>query len=193
MSSTVLSSSPTAGSTVTRAMESSPPIYHLLHFLREAANVIYSVIVASFHALVSVSSAFLRVFHTLSTPILYLLAPFLVFAQILLEGLVYTPYRIVAYLAYSLYPAYVLVGTACIAAAVVGMTARLVTHIVKHVLVGTPTHAADETSASPQQPLKPPAPAAAPRPILRERSIPAESMSRVKPKRVSIKKELLGS
>ncbi|KAI0073667.1 hypothetical protein K474DRAFT_170000 [Panus rudis PR-1116 ss-1] len=192
MSSTILSSSTTtvAGSHgVAQAIENSPPIVHLLHFLLRAANVTWSVVVATFHALFSISSVFLNIFHTLSTPILYLLSPFLLFAQIVLDGLVYTPYRILAYLVYSLYPIYVLVGTACIAAGVLGMTARFVTHIVKSILLDPSTPPPFETS-TPRQPPESPSPPSSQNAIHpKQEFATGSSRKRKTPKRVSIKEE----
>ncbi|KAJ7056002.1 hypothetical protein C8F01DRAFT_1373024 [Mycena amicta] len=56
---------------------------------------------------------------------LYLLAPLFIVIQLALDTLVYTPLRLVSYLADALYPVYVLVGVACITGGILGLSGRV--------------------------------------------------------------------
>ncbi|KAF8920827.1 hypothetical protein CPB85DRAFT_513591 [Mucidula mucida] len=61
------------------------------------------------------------------TPLYYILAPFVVLAQVSLDFLVFTPYRVIVYFLDLVYPIYVLVGVACIVGLMVGGLGRLAT------------------------------------------------------------------
>jgi hypothetical protein len=57
--------------------------------------------------------------------LLYILAPVIVFVQLLFDLVVTTPYRVISYLSDAFYPVYVFVGVACITGALVGLGGRL--------------------------------------------------------------------
>jgi hypothetical protein len=57
--------------------------------------------------------------------LLYILAPAIVLVQIILEVIVYSPYRAILYLSDAFYPAYVFLGVACITGALLGFGGRL--------------------------------------------------------------------
>ncbi|CDO75167.1 hypothetical protein BN946_scf184866.g8 [Trametes cinnabarina] len=59
-------------------------------------------------------------------PLLYLLGPVIVFAQVLLDIFIFTPYGITVTLARNVYPIYVFVGVACLCAGLIGYLARAV-------------------------------------------------------------------
>ncbi|KAL0577283.1 hypothetical protein V5O48_004711 [Marasmius crinis-equi] len=52
--------------------------------------------------------------------LLYVFAPAIVFVQILLEVIIYTPYRVLVYLSDVVYPLYVFCGVACITGVLAG-------------------------------------------------------------------------
>ncbi|KAF5391785.1 hypothetical protein D9757_001647 [Collybiopsis confluens] len=54
----------------------------------------------------------------------YILGPFIVFGQILLDALLLTPFNILLYLLDAVYPLYVFFGVACITGTIVGLLAR---------------------------------------------------------------------
>ena len=63
----------------------------------------------------------------LLTPLYYVFAPLIVFVQVSLDFLVFTPYKITAYLLDLVYPIYVVVGAACIAGVLLGGLGRIAT------------------------------------------------------------------
>ncbi|KAJ7257546.1 hypothetical protein B0H12DRAFT_1232576 [Mycena haematopus] len=58
--------------------------------------------------------------------LLYIVAPFLVFSQLVFEIVLHTPYRVIVFLSDAVYPAYVFLGVACITGALLGWTGRSV-------------------------------------------------------------------
>ena len=68
--------------------------------------------------------------------ILYFLAPAIVFAEVVLDMLVSTPYHISLYLLDAFYPVYVLCGVACIVGALLGIGGRITTTMLVDVAVG---------------------------------------------------------
>ncbi|KAJ7056006.1 hypothetical protein C8F01DRAFT_1234055 [Mycena amicta] len=56
----------------------------------------------------------------------YLLAPLFLVIQLALDAFIYTPLRLVSYLADALYPIYVLVAVACITGGILGLSGRLI-------------------------------------------------------------------
>ncbi|KAJ7073381.1 hypothetical protein B0H15DRAFT_806766 [Mycena belliarum] len=57
--------------------------------------------------------------------LLYVLAPVIVFVQISLDVVWFTPYHAILYLSDAFYPAYVFVGVACITGGLLGISGRL--------------------------------------------------------------------
>ncbi|KAK7058625.1 hypothetical protein VNI00_002261 [Paramarasmius palmivorus] len=62
--------------------------------------------------------------------LLYILAPFTVFIQIVLSILVVSPYRVLLYFSDVFYPVYVFCGVACITGGLVGVLGRVLTYLV---------------------------------------------------------------
>ena len=99
--------------------------------------------------------AFLFPFTAISAPFFYIISPAVVLAQILLEVLVLTPYRVFTYLATALYPVYVLAGTAVLTAALVGLTGRLITSSIISFLFRPPSDAEPTDVAADAQYIAP--------------------------------------
>ncbi|KAE9392958.1 hypothetical protein BT96DRAFT_924395 [Gymnopus androsaceus JB14] len=63
-------------------------------------------------------------FAFISSAFLYILAPFIVFLEVLFDIFLLTPYNLVVYLVDAVYPLYVFCGVACITGVVIGVVAR---------------------------------------------------------------------
>ncbi|KAJ6459120.1 hypothetical protein C8R47DRAFT_1162401, partial [Mycena vitilis] len=110
----------------------SPALVRALPYAKSLASLSFSSLVALSR---SVSAALFFASRILAHPIvflspfpvlLYILAPAIVFTQILVEVFAYSPYRAILYLSDAFYPAYVLLGVACITGALLGLGGRLV-------------------------------------------------------------------
>ncbi|KAJ7662698.1 hypothetical protein DFH06DRAFT_1190647 [Mycena polygramma] len=110
----------------------SPALVRALPYAKSVASLLLSSLVALSR---SVSAALSFAVRILTHPIvflspfsvlLYILAPAIVFIQLLLEVFAYSPYRAILYLSDAFYPAYVLLGVACITGALLGFGGRLV-------------------------------------------------------------------
>ncbi|THH27143.1 hypothetical protein EUX98_g7042 [Antrodiella citrinella] len=112
-----------------------PPIVYFLQLLQQvlSASVALVVFVAR------TASSILSPISIVSSSLLYLFAPVLVLANILLDVFLVTPFHIIVYLLHALYPIYVLVGIAFICACFVGLAARLSIHLLKSILLRSPS------------------------------------------------------
>jgi len=61
---------------------------------------------------------------------IYLLSPFIISSQVLLDLFVVFPYRAVSYLSQALYPIYAFLGVACLSGAIIGFGARQLVSLV---------------------------------------------------------------
>ncbi|KAJ7664994.1 hypothetical protein B0H17DRAFT_1091077 [Mycena rosella] len=121
-----------------------PALLRALPYAQSGATLILSTSQAAlrttFTALVFLSKllanpiAFLSPFPIL----LYILAPLIVFVQLLLEIAIYAPTRTIAYVADAVYPAYVFLGVVCITGALIGLSGRLTVLGVLYVLPPPP-------------------------------------------------------
>lgn len=157
-------------STPSPVVANQPPIVYILQVLPRVISFIGSLLSLIGRALVGTGRFILTPVFVASTPLLYILAPVIVFIRVLIESLILTPYRIVTYLLDALYPVYVFVGTACLCAGVVALGARLIIYAAGQVLL--------EPSASPST-----------NSVETEHAPRASSMQRKSMKRVSIKEE----
>ncbi|KAJ7658438.1 hypothetical protein B0H17DRAFT_1011664 [Mycena rosella] len=121
-----------------------PALIRALPYVQSGATLIFS---ASQAALRTTFTAVLFLLKLLANPItflspfpilLYILAPLVVFVQLLLEIAVYAPTRTIAYAVDAIYPAYVFLGVACITGALIGLSGRLTVLGVLYVLPPTP-------------------------------------------------------
>ncbi|KAJ7441487.1 hypothetical protein B0H11DRAFT_503388 [Mycena galericulata] len=109
----------------------SPALVRALPYLASGISIIFSSVLALFRATLAVLSFIAKViahpivFLSPFPVLLYIATPLIVFVQILLEVVVYSPYRAVLFVSNVFYPAYVFVGVACITGAVLGLSGRL--------------------------------------------------------------------
>ncbi|KAF9031357.1 hypothetical protein BDZ89DRAFT_1063982 [Hymenopellis radicata] len=103
-----------------------PPLEALLPLASQSLSLLTSAFAFLIHSL---KWLFTKVTYPviLLTPLYYILAPFVVLAQVSLDFLVFTPYRVIVYFLDLVYPIYVLVGVACIVGLMVGGLGRLAT------------------------------------------------------------------
>lgn len=110
----------------------SPPIAAALNYFPLVASVAVQTI-RSFFQLTSwlvratLSYSGLVVLSPLASVLsasLYILAPVIVFSQVLLDIFVFTPYDLVVYFVDAMYPVYVFCGVACITGVIIGGFAR---------------------------------------------------------------------
>ena len=66
--------------------------------------------------------------------LLYLLAPLLVFSELVLTIFFFGPYKIILYFLDALYPLYVLAGVACITGGVLGIVGHQLSRLLVHLL-----------------------------------------------------------
>ena len=66
--------------------------------------------------------------------LLYILAPVIVFSEVVATIIFYGPYKITLYLLDALYPLYVLIGVACITGGVLGFAGRQLCRFLVHLL-----------------------------------------------------------
>lgn len=66
--------------------------------------------------------------------LLYILAPAIVFVQLVVIVVFYGPYKIILYLLDALYPLYILTGVACITGGVLGFAGRQLCRFLVHLL-----------------------------------------------------------
>lgn len=115
-----------------------PPIVQVLPYISQAASFLLTATTITFQTLFSLItqvSSHLSIISPL--PIIsYLLAPIIVFFQILVDLLVFTPYSITIYALDAFYPIYVFCGVACIAGATIGVIARGIAMLLVTVSVG---------------------------------------------------------
>ncbi|KAJ7739473.1 hypothetical protein DFH07DRAFT_840249 [Mycena maculata] len=108
-----------------------PALARALPYVFSGASLVFSSLVAllraSFALLAFIAKVIAHPIVILSPfpVLLYIAAPIIVFCQISLEVLVYSPYRAIVYISDAFYPAYVFLGVACIAGALVGLSGRL--------------------------------------------------------------------
>ncbi|KAH7868226.1 uncharacterized protein C8R40DRAFT_851683 [Lentinula edodes] len=108
------------------------PISALMQYTPVIASNIVKITSSSFHLtswLIRSSFSYpkriiLSPLSVLLSVFLYLLAPVIVFVQVLLDVLVLMPYNSVIYLVDAIYPLYVFCGVACITGVIVGVLAR---------------------------------------------------------------------
>ncbi|KAJ6517700.1 hypothetical protein DFH09DRAFT_1373013 [Mycena vulgaris] len=109
----------------------SPALARALPYVKYGASIILSSSLVVFRACFTTLRFIARivthpiVFLSPFPLLLYILAPIIVFVQILLDVAVYSPYRAVVYMADAFHPAYVFLGVACIVGALVGLSGRL--------------------------------------------------------------------
>ncbi|KAA1474516.1 hypothetical protein DENSPDRAFT_841114 [Dentipellis sp. KUC8613] len=129
MASPTVSVSPTVQATP-------PPILQLLPLLSRTFSA--SVSASSYIArnVSSVLSLFLTPLTLVLPAVLYVLAPFIVTSQILLDAFVIIPYRATIYILQAIYPLYVFVGVACICGALLGFGARQTVKGIVWVILG---------------------------------------------------------
>lgn len=117
---------PTVALTATTAAGDTPPITQILPILSQSVSYVLS-------AGVFISTTLVSVFSVLSYPILalsplplvlYAISPAVVLGQIILDALVFTPYRLATIFLGVIYPIYVLVGVACLTGAMLGIGGR---------------------------------------------------------------------
>lgn len=106
-----------------------PPIVYFLQLSIKALSGLLSFTLVATRTSIQILQYLLVPIYAASSPLQYLLSPLFVVCGVLLDALVFAPFRLVVYLAHQLYPAYVLVGTACITAAIVGYSARFVSMV----------------------------------------------------------------
>ncbi|KAF7373950.1 hypothetical protein MSAN_00607500 [Mycena sanguinolenta] len=120
------------------AATDAPALVRALPYIQSAATLLFYSILSLLRTVFATATLLVHpIVLLLPIPIallLYILAPFLVFAQLLLEIMIYTPYRTIVFLADAVYPAYVFLGVACIAGALLGWTGRSVVRGVVHVV-----------------------------------------------------------
>ncbi|GJE96207.1 hypothetical protein PsYK624_124010 [Phanerochaete sordida] len=123
------------------ANTTTPPIVYFFQLALNIASAAWSatlVFISSgwslFKAILTPAASLLSAF---STPLLYILAPVIVLARILLEVLVLAPYYLITGVAREVYPLYVFVGAACLWAAFVGLCARGATHYMQLAIFGS--------------------------------------------------------
>jgi hypothetical protein len=103
------------------------------------------------------------IFLSLLSPILaiipipiYLLSPFIISSQILLDLFVVLPYRAVSYISQALYPIYAFLGVACLSGALIGFGARQLVSLVGWGILGEIQSAGRSRSPSRVRPPKRP-------------------------------------
>ncbi|KAJ7458978.1 hypothetical protein FB451DRAFT_1273003 [Mycena latifolia] len=123
----------------------SPALARALPYIKAGASVIISsslaIFRASFAALAFITKVVAHplVFLSPFPFVLYILAPVIVFVHLFLDTAVYKPYRVIVYLSDALYPAYIFLGVACIAGALMGLSGRLAVLGVVYVLPPAPS------------------------------------------------------
>ncbi|KAJ7433706.1 hypothetical protein B0H11DRAFT_1758718, partial [Mycena galericulata] len=109
----------------------SPALVRALPYLTSGIYLIFSSMLALFRATLAVLSFVAKViahpivFLSPFPVLLYIAAPIIVFVQLILEVVMYSPYRAILFVSDVFYPAYVFVGVACITGAVLGLSGRL--------------------------------------------------------------------
>ncbi len=86
----------------------------------------------------------------LSSPILYILSPFLTLLHLLVDVLFYTPYILFSRAAHALYPVYAFVCITVIVAAGIGFCARYASSITNLILAGPSVGPSSPTPDPPQ-------------------------------------------
>lgn len=117
-----------AGTGAVMTTVTAAPIAQVLPYLK----VLYSSLASLFSFSISLMRPLLRL-----SPlpiILYLIAPLVVFIDIVVTLFIRTPYRTVTYLLEDLFPIYVLCGVACITGVVVGLAARGISSVIVNAL-----------------------------------------------------------
>ena len=111
----------------------SPALAVALPYVKSGASILLSLLAtaprAAYAAVAFVTTVALRplalVILAPLPALLYILSPAIVALQIFLSVLVYTPWRVAAFLTDAFYPAYVFLGVACITGALLGLSGRL--------------------------------------------------------------------
>ena len=102
------------------------PLAQALTYLPVLGAFLWKSTLYTLRTLVYYPLSFLRVpFLAPLAVLLYVFAPAIVFVQVILEVLVFIPYRACAYLADAVYPLYVFCGVACITGVLVGGLGRV--------------------------------------------------------------------
>ncbi|EED78104.1 predicted protein [Postia placenta Mad-698-R] len=118
-----------------QAQPNSPPIVALLRVVSSWSTIVLSSVLRAVASLaragaIPLSALAIALYYAL----LYVLAPAIVFCDIVLDVFVRTPYAIVTSVLANVYPLYVFVGASCICAACIGLAARMCTNVVKSAL-----------------------------------------------------------
>ncbi|KAL1692139.1 hypothetical protein GGG16DRAFT_112459 [Schizophyllum commune] len=125
METSASTASPTA-SAVTPPLDLSKALPYLLATYRWSLRTTLAVSHLAYR--LSKSAALLAhssVFSHVVSATLYLCAPLIVFASVVLQAFVIAPYNTITWILDLVYPVYVLVGVACIVGGIVGGIARL--------------------------------------------------------------------
>jgi hypothetical protein len=117
---------PTIGLTASTAAGDTPPITQILPILSQSVSYIISTGIFISNTLISVVSFLSYPILALSPLplVLYAISPVVVLSQIILDALVFTPYRLATIFLGIIYPIYVLVGVACLTGAMLGISGR---------------------------------------------------------------------
>ncbi|KAH9936606.1 uncharacterized protein B0H18DRAFT_327425 [Fomitopsis serialis] len=112
----------------------SPPIVELLRFASSSFSVVATFARRSLSYAISkpLWTALAVLYHPLS----YLLAPFFVFLNVLLDAFILTPYAVVKAIAVNVYPIYVFLGASLLCAACIGLGARLWVRAIRYTIFG---------------------------------------------------------
>ncbi|KAK2459463.1 hypothetical protein APHAL10511_008523 [Amanita phalloides] len=120
-------------------------------YLKTALSFLIPTTIALYRLLAQLASKFSKPILFLSPiPIIfYLISPIVVFCDVVLDLLIWTPLRTAIYLFDALYPVYVLGGVACITGCLLGLLGRYMSDtLVKFVMEIVPQKAAQETELS---------------------------------------------
>jgi len=138
MSSQTTSAAYPLNPTSTQVVTPQALLNQLSPYISQTASVLLTAITFLTHALgYLISKISYPIFLLSPLPIiLYLLSPAIVFAEVILDILVSTPYHISLYLLDAFYPVYVPWGVACIVGALLGIGGRTTTTMLVDMAVG---------------------------------------------------------
>ncbi|KAJ7189932.1 hypothetical protein B0H12DRAFT_1065574, partial [Mycena haematopus] len=104
-----------------------PAFVRALPYIRSGATLLLSSLFRTVSAAVTLlAHPIVLVLPASIALLLYIVAPLLVFSQLVFETVLHTPYRVIVFLSDAVYPAYVFLGVACITGGLLGWTGRSV-------------------------------------------------------------------